>query len=111
MAEVLRIGLSRPLRGLIAMSLVSLAASLVLRGLWGGPWLMEVKGLGRIEAGNALGLFTLALIAGPLLIGILDRSIGHRREVLPLTHSLAALVARADGGRRAELSRLGTVRR
>ncbi len=40
-----RIGLSRPLRGLIALSLVSLAASLVLRGLWGGPWLMEIKAL------------------------------------------------------------------
>src|SRR5437879_663695 len=82
MAEVLRIGLSRPLRGLIAISLVSLAASLVLRGLWGGPWLMEIKALGRIEAGNMLGLFTLALIAGPVLMGILDRSIGYRRELL-----------------------------
>jgi MFS family permease len=92
MAEVLRIGLSRPLRGLIALSLVSLAASLVLRGLWGGPWLMEVKGLGRIEAGNALGLFTLALIVGPLLIGILDRNIGHRREVLAATHSFVAVL-------------------
>ncbi|ANW03696.1 MFS transporter [Bradyrhizobium icense] len=92
MAEVLRIGLSRPLRGLIALSLVSLAASLVLRGLWGGPWLMEVKGLGRIEAGNALGLFTLALIVGPLLIGILDRNIGHRREVLAAAHSFVALL-------------------
>src|SRR4051812_46014650 len=50
MAEVLRIGRSRSLRGLIALALVSLAASLVLRGLWGGPWLMEVKGLSRIEA-------------------------------------------------------------
>ena len=69
MAEVLRIGLSYRLRGLIALSLVSLAASLVLRGLWGGPWLMEIKGLSRIEAGNALGLFTLALIVGPVLIG------------------------------------------
>ena len=39
--EVLRLGLSRPLRGLIALSL---AASLVLRGLWAGPWLMNVKG-------------------------------------------------------------------
>jgi sugar phosphate permease len=92
MAKVLRIGLSRPLRGLIALSLVSLAASLVLRGLWGGPWLMEVKGLGRIEAGNALGLFTLALIVGPLLIGILDRNIGHRREVLAATHSFVAVL-------------------
>lgn len=92
MAEVLRIGLSRPLRGLIALALVSLAASLVLRGLWGGPWLMEIKGLSRIEAGNVLGLFTLALIAGPVLMGIFDRSIGHRREVLAATHSLAALL-------------------
>jgi predicted MFS family arabinose efflux permease len=92
MAEVLRIGLSRPLRGLIALALVSLAATLVLRGLWGGPWLMEIKALGRIEAGNALGLFTLALIAGPVLMGILDRTIGHRRELLAATHSLVALL-------------------
>jgi MFS family permease len=92
MAEVLRIGLSYQLRGLIALALVSLAATLVLRGLWGGPWLMEIKALGRIEAGNALGLFTLALIAGPVLVGILDRSIGHRRELLAATHSLVALL-------------------
>jgi len=92
MAEVLRIGLSRPLRGLIALSLVSLAASLVLRGLWGGPWLMEIKAFGRIEAGNMLGLFTLALIAGPVLMGMLDRGIGHRREVLAATHCFAALL-------------------
>jgi MFS family permease len=92
MAEVLRIGLSRPLRGLIALALVSLAASLVLRGLWGGPWLMEIKALGRIEAGNMLGLFTLALIGGPVLMGILDRGIGHRREVLAAAHCFAALL-------------------
>jgi MFS family permease len=92
MAEVLRIGLSRPLRGLIGLALVSLAASLVLRGLWGGPWLMEIKSFSRIEAGNMLGLFTLALIAGPVLIGILDRSIGHRREVLAAAHCFAALL-------------------
>jgi MFS family permease len=92
MASVLRIGLSRPLRGLIAISLVSLAASLVLRGLWGGPWLMEVKGLSRIEAGNELGLFTIALIVGPVLIGIFDRKFGRRREVLAAAHALAALL-------------------
>jgi MFS family permease len=92
MAEVLRIGLSRPLRGLIALALVSLAASLVLRGLWGGPWLMEIKALSRVEAGNVLGLFTLALIAGPVLMGMVDRAIGHRREILAATHALAALL-------------------
>jgi MFS family permease len=99
MAEVLRIGLSRPLRGLIALSLVSLAASLVLRGLWGGPWLMQVKGLSRVEAGNELGVFTIALIVGPLCIGIFDRKFGHRRAVLAASHFLAAgfLVLMAAG--------------
>jgi MFS family permease len=92
MAEVLRIGLSRPLRGLVALALVSLAATLVLRGLWGGPWLMEIKALGRVEAGNVLGLFTLALIIGPVLMGMLDRAFGHRREVLAATHALAAVL-------------------
>src|SRR6267154_3033682 len=91
MTEVIRLGLSRQLRGLIAVALVSLAASLVLRGLWGGPWLMQIKGLSRIEAGNELGLFTLALIVGPLLIGILDRNVGHRREVLASAHLVAVL--------------------
>ncbi len=33
MVDVLRIGLSRPLRGLIVLSMVSLSASLILRGL------------------------------------------------------------------------------
>ncbi|MHC2621301.1 MFS family permease [Bradyrhizobium huanghuaihaiense] len=47
MIEVVRLGLSRPLRGVIALALVSLASTLVLRGLWGGPWLMEIKGLTR----------------------------------------------------------------
>lgn len=95
MGDVLRIGLSRPLRGLIALALVSLAASLVLRGLWGGPWLMEIKGLNRIEAGNVLGLFTLALIAGPALMGLFDRRFGHRRAVLAATHGFAAVVLAA----------------
>ena len=93
MAEVIRIGLSRPLRGLIALALVSLAASLVLRGLWAGPWLMEVKGLSRLEAGNELGLFTLALIVGPLCIGIVDRKfVGHRRTIVAAAHLMSALL-------------------
>jgi MFS family permease len=92
MVDVLRIGLSRPLRGLIVLSMVSLSASLILRGLWGGPWLMQVKGFGRIEAGNILGLFTIALIVGPICAGMLDRKAGHRREILAAAYCLAALL-------------------
>lgn len=92
MIEVLRLGLSRPLRGLIALALVSLATSLVLRGLWGGPWLMQIKGLSRVEAGNQLGAYTLAMIAGPLLMGMIDRKVGRRRDLVAGTHTVAALL-------------------
>lgn len=92
MIEVLRLGLSRPLRGLIALALVSLATSLVLRGLWGGPWLMDVKGLTRVEAGNQLGAFTLAMIAGPLCIGVIDRRLGHRRGLVAGSHLAGAVL-------------------
>jgi len=92
MIEVLRLGLSRPLRGLIALALVSLATSLVLRGLWGGPWLMQVKGLSRVEAGNQLGAFTLAMIAGPLVIGMIDRRLARRRALVAGTHLVGALL-------------------
>ncbi|MGV7215224.1 MFS transporter [Bradyrhizobium sp. UFLA05-112] len=92
MIEVLRLGLSRPLRGLIALALVSLATSLVLRGLWGGPWLMEIKGLSRVEAGNQLGAFTIAMIAGPLCIGMIDRRLGRRRELVASAHLVAAFL-------------------
>ncbi|MGW1424271.1 MFS transporter [Bradyrhizobium manausense] len=92
MIEVLRLGFSRPLRGLIALALVSLATSLVLRGLWGGPWLMQVKGLSRVEAGNQLAAFTLAMIAGPLCVGMIDRRIGRRRELVASTHMVGGLL-------------------
>jgi MFS family permease len=92
MIAVLRLGFSRPLRGLIALALVSLATSLVLRGLWGGPWLMEVKGLSRVEAGNQLGAFTLAMIAGPLCVGMIDRRLGRRRELVAGTHLVGGLL-------------------
>ncbi|QOZ11194.1 MFS transporter [Bradyrhizobium sp. CCBAU 51765] len=92
MIEVLRLGLSRPLRGLIALALVSLATSLVLRGLWGGPWLMDVKGLSRVEAGNQLGAFTLAMIVGPLCIGVIDRRLGRRRGLVAGSHLAGALL-------------------
>ena len=92
MREVLRLGLSRPLRGLIALALVSLATSLVLRGLWGGPWLMDVKGLSRVEAGNQLGAFTIAMIIGPVCMGMIDRKLGRRRDLVAGTHLVAALL-------------------
>jgi sugar phosphate permease len=108
MAEVFRLGLSRPMRGIIALALVSLASTLVIRGVWGAPWLMDIKGLSRIQAGNQLGLFTLSLIIAPVCSGIIDRKFGHRRMILAGGHLLGALciALMALGARDGLLSRL-----
>lgn len=98
--EVISIGLSAGLRGVIVLAFTSFAAAIALRGLWGGPWLMEVRHLGRIEAGNALLPLTLALVVGPMFYGVLDRRIGHRRGLLAAGHVIAgaALLAVAASG-------------
>lgn len=88
--EVIKIGLSRQLLGVIILALASFPAALTVRGLWGGPWLMEVKGLSRIDAGNALLPLTVALVLGPMIYGVLDRRLGHRRRLLVVGHLIAA---------------------
>ncbi len=92
MASVVRLGLSRALRGIIILAFVSLAMQLVLRGIWAGPWLMTIKGLSRIEAGNVLLLFTLALVVAPAVSGVIDRKFGHRRVLLLGVHLIAAVL-------------------
>lgn len=98
--QVVRIGLSPAVRGVVILAFASFAAAIAIRGLWGGVWLMEIKHVSRLEAGNALLPLTLALVAGPMLYGIADRRFGGRRLVLTITHLIAAavLLAVAAGG-------------
>ncbi|MDB5617516.1 MFS transporter [Tardiphaga sp.] len=100
MTTVLRLGVSPALRGIVILAFVSLAVQIVLRGLWAGPWLMNLKALSRIEAGNVLLLFTIALVLAPTLSGVVDRRLGHRRLLLLGSQLLAAalFVAMALGG-------------
>ncbi|MDB5415915.1 MAG: transporter [Rubritepida sp.] len=98
--EVMAIALSPRLRGLMALAFCSFGAVLGVRGLWGGPWLMEMKGMGRIPAGNLLLGCTLALVAGPALVGWLVGRFGHLRRLLVGGHLMAAalIVALVAGG-------------
>lgn len=109
--QVLRIGLSSHLRGVIVLAFVSFAAAIAVRGLWGGPWLMEIKNLSRVDAGNALLPLTGALVLGPMLYGALDRRIGHRRGLLAIGHFLAgaALLLVMAGGLSGGLSNTSSV--
>lgn len=88
--QTLALSVSPTLRGVVALTFASFAVVMGIRGLWGGPWLMEVKGLTRIEAGHVLFVATLSLIIGPAMSGVLDRHLGHRRAVLAIGHLLAA---------------------
>jgi len=111
--EVLALTASLPLRGPVVLAFTSLAAVLAVRGVWGGPWFMDVKGLTRIEAGNALIPLTLAVAIGPLVAGALDRLTGARRALLAGSHLAAAglllvVVAAAPLGRESAHGVLGS---
>jgi len=90
--HVLRLLASPHLRDVVAIAFVSFAGVIAVRGLWGGPWLMEVKGLSRIGAGNVLLVLTLALVVGPALAGMLERRTGKPRMLLTCGHVAAGLV-------------------
>ena len=51
-------------------------------GLWGGPYLMEVYGLGRVEAGAVLSMVAVAKIVGCPSISYLSDRWGTRRKFL-----------------------------
>lgn len=88
--EVLRLMVSPELRSVVVFCFASFAAVLGLRGLWGGPWLMEVKGLDRIAAGNALLVCTIALSIGPALAGLVARRVGHVEALMAGSHLVCA---------------------
>lgn len=88
--QVWMIATSTALRPLLVFAFASLASVLGLRGLWGGPWLMEVKGLTRIEAGNILLLATLALVVGPAIAGAVHRALGRTVALMAASHVVAA---------------------
>lgn len=99
--DVIALGLSRGIRGPVVIAFASFAAVLGVRGLWGGPWLMDIKGLARVPAGNVLLACTVALIIGPAVAGMLERRFQrHRRGLLVAGHlgAAAAIVLMVLGG-------------
>jgi predicted MFS family arabinose efflux permease len=91
LSEVWRMATLPAVWPVLIVIFVSLAGMLGLRGLWGGPWLMEVKGLDRIAAGNLLLACTVALTLGPALAGALLRAVGRPVLLLGLGHVGAGL--------------------
>jgi len=60
-------------------------------GLWAGPYLMQVYGLSRAEAGSILNMIAVGLIIGSPLVSTLSDKLFHsRRKVLTLMSSVVA---------------------
>lgn len=61
-------------------------------GLWGGPYLMQVYGLTRGEAGQILSMLAVGMIFGSPLLSYLSNSIFRARKPVIVISSLATLV-------------------
>ena len=58
-------------------------------GLWGGPYLMQIYGLNKAEAGNILGMLALAMIVGSPFLGWLSDKVFHsRKKVIVLSSAI-----------------------
>jgi MFS family permease len=60
-------------------------------GLWGGPYLMQVYGLTKAEAGGVLSTFALGLMAGGPLLTWLTNCLGRKPVLLGCSAALAAV--------------------
>jgi len=83
--EMLR-GLGEVLRNpklpfILTMNFCNYACTFTVQGLWGGPFLREVHGLTRIEAGNVLFGAVLAYQCGVLVFGPMDRVLDTRKWI------------------------------
>lgn len=67
---------------LLAMSLLSYSTLSVMRGVWAGPYLHDVHGLSGVDLGNALLAMSVAMIAGTLTYGPLDRLLRSRKRIV-----------------------------
>jgi predicted MFS family arabinose efflux permease len=76
--EVLR---NPHLRPILALNFCNYACTFTVQGLWGGPFLREVHGLGAVAAGNVLLAAVIAYQFGMLAFGPLDRLLDTRKWI------------------------------
>ena len=61
-------------------------------GLWGGPYLMHIYGLTRVQAGNILMMLAIGMIAGSPLLSYFSNSIIRGRKPVIVISSLFSLI-------------------
>ncbi len=81
----------RPLWPLLPMLFATYAVVMAVRGLWAGPYLAEVHGLGPVPRGHALLLVSLAMIGGLLGYAALERRLDRRKPLVVAGTTTAVL--------------------
>lgn len=84
-------------RRILALAFVTYAPIVTITGLWGGPYLQQVTGLGPEAAGAVLFFLFGATIVGGFVFGVMDRRIDKRGRLIGLSAaaSIACLCALA----------------
>jgi len=73
---------NRQLWHVCAIQFVNYGTILAIVGLWGGPYLNDVHGLQGVVRGNVLLVINLAMLAGVLGYGVLERKLGSRKRAI-----------------------------
>jgi MFS family permease len=76
---------------ILPLMFVAYAPAAALRGLWAGPYLSEIYGLNTSQVGQATLVMGLAMIAGTLAYGPLDRIFQSRKRVIFTGNLICAL--------------------
>ena len=73
---------NRQLWHVCAIQFVNYGTILAIVGLWAGPYLNDIHGMQGVLRGNVLFVINLAMLAGVLGYGVLERKLGSRKRAI-----------------------------
>jgi sugar phosphate permease len=73
----------------------TMAIYLAFGGLWGGPYLIQIYGMTKVEASKVLSMIAVGMIVGSPLMGLLSDRILKRRKIVVNVSSAILLVIMA----------------
>ena len=82
LAGVREAGANRQLWHVCAIQFVNYGSILAIVGLWAGPYLNDIHGMQGVLRGNVLFVINLAMLAGVLGYGALERRLGSRKRAI-----------------------------
>jgi len=91
LAGIKRVLTYRPFWAIALWSVFAPGLSFAVGGLWGGPYLMQVYGLSKTEAGGVLSMFAVALIVGSPVMSVAANRLGRKPALLGCSVLLVAV--------------------